>query len=105
MRLVGAGGGPADPAKRDHRVLEHQRADRSEQHDIESADDEIDLARGLEQAEQEGADEAADRAPGDHHRAHPEVDPAAARMGEHARTLDPVIWVVAEATATAGGMP
>ena len=105
-RLARGGFGRGDPAQRDQRVLEHQRADRAEQQDVEQADDEVDLARCLEQAEQAGAGQAADRAAGDHHPAHLEVDPAAARNGRSTPdTLDPVIWVVAEATATVGGMP
>ena len=76
-----------------------------EQHHVEDRDDGIDLAELLEQPEQEAAEDRAEHAAGDDHRAHCGVDAAAAAMGEHAGDEVPVIWVVAEATATAGGMP
>ena len=65
--------------------LRHQHADAAQHEHVEDRDDGIDLARSLEQAEQEAAEDRADHAAGDDHRAHLHVDAAAAAMGEHAR--------------------
>ena len=52
-----------------------------------------------------GAKRRAHEAAGDHHSSHAKIDSAAARWACTPETLAPVICVVAEATATVGGMP
>jgi hypothetical protein len=111
--MIGCGGAPAGPStlgrlqyvERGRRLLRHHDADAAEQDHVEDRDHGIDLAHFLEKPEQEAAG----------HR--PATPPAmitapiwtsTPRRRRWARTpemLVPVIWVVAEATATAGGMP
>ena len=74
--------------------------------DVEEADHDIDLAARLEQSEQRRADQRAEHAAGDHDRRPSSGRRRRAACGpSRPETLAPVIWVVAEATATVGGIP
>ena len=79
-----AGGGDLFQPQLGDRLAQHQDTDAAEEQHVDDVDGDIDLAKLLQEAEQDLADAGADKATGDKNGAHLHIDLAAPPIGQRA---------------------